>query len=230
MSEVTYIIPFLSIFFSVLIFFNCCEFGWIFPCLPQEGHYKSPQSNCNAWLSSPSKPINPHIMGKLSRWLASHREPHWSANQIFLERNLVNFSFQNRQCHEMRRRLTEYLLGIWTGYHLLAQRYLFKYLFSIPSLPFFTLFICSKVVRIFTSSTFTDMLMERNTLMEYVYPKIKEYCREKHGLEYQVRTKWKDLLENIFRWWIWGGGCAMKWLMSTWQRYQQIQLNIVQTS
>jgi hypothetical protein len=29
------------------------------------------------------------------------------------------------------------------------------------------------VVRIFTSSTFTDMLMERNTLMEYVYPKIK---------------------------------------------------------
>ena len=34
--------------------------------------------------------------------------------------------------------------------------------------------------------TFTDMLMERNTLMEYVYPKIKEYCREKHGLEFQV--------------------------------------------
>ena len=41
-------------------------------------------------------------------------------------------------------------------------------------------------MRIFTSSTFTDMLMERNCLMEYVYPKIKEYCREKHGLEYQV--------------------------------------------
>ena len=37
------------------------------------------------------------------------------------------------------------------------------------------------------SSTFTDMLMERNTLMEYVYPKMKEYCREKHGLEFQVR-------------------------------------------
>ena len=31
--------------------------------------------------------------------------------------------------------------------------------------------LSSKVVRIFTSSTFTDMLMERNTLMEYVYPK-----------------------------------------------------------
>ena len=28
--------------------------------------------------------------------------------------------------------------------------------------------------------------MERNTLMEWVYPKIKEYCREKHGLEFQV--------------------------------------------
>ena len=42
------------------------------------------------------------------------------------------------------------------------------------------------MVRIFTSSTFTDMLMERNTLMEWVYPKIKEYCKEKHGLEFQV--------------------------------------------
>ena len=46
--------------------------------------------------------------------------------------------------------------------------------------------VSSKIVRIFTSSTFTDMLMERNTLMEYVYPKIKEYCRERHGLEFQV--------------------------------------------
>ena len=47
--------------------------------------------------------------------------------------------------------------------------------------------VSSKIVRIFTSSTFTDMLMERNTLMEYVYPKIKEYCREIHGLEFQVK-------------------------------------------
>ena len=39
------------------------------------------------------------------------------------------------------------------------------------------------------------MLMERNTLMEYVYPKIKEYCREKHGLEYQV----VDTLMKIFK-------------------------------
>lgn len=65
----------------------------------------------------------------------------------------------------------------------------------------------SKVVRIFTSSTFTgspfplhpqprarqmgrptpDTTTERNALMEEVYPKIKEYCREKHGLDFQVR-------------------------------------------
>ena len=44
----------------------------------------------------------------------------------------------------------------------------------------------SKIVRIFTSSTFTDMSMERNCLMQNVYPKIKEYCKEKHGLEFQV--------------------------------------------
>lgn len=67
--------------------------------------------------------------------------------------------------------------------------------------------VSSKIVRIFTSSTFTGMLMiytfcfcsvfhcflyfidttmERNTLMAQCYPKLKDYCREKHGLEFQV--------------------------------------------
>ena len=30
------------------------------------------------------------------------------------------------------------------------------------------------------------MLMERNTLMEFVYPRIREYCRERYGIEFQV--------------------------------------------
>ncbi|XP_013168603.1 PREDICTED: NACHT and WD repeat domain-containing protein 2 [Papilio xuthus] len=46
--------------------------------------------------------------------------------------------------------------------------------------------VSSKIVRIFTSSTFTDTAMERNTLMAKCYPRIKDYCREKHGLEFQV--------------------------------------------
>ncbi|XP_012943969.1 NACHT and WD repeat domain-containing protein 2 [Aplysia californica] len=46
--------------------------------------------------------------------------------------------------------------------------------------------LSSKIVRIFTSSTFTDTTLERNNLMEKVYPRIKDYCREKHGLEFQV--------------------------------------------
>ncbi|XP_063218680.1 NACHT and WD repeat domain-containing protein 2 [Bacillus rossius redtenbacheri] len=53
---------------------------------------------------------------------------------------------------------------------------------SLESLPP----VSSKIVRIFTSSTFTDTTMERNTLMAQCYPKIKEFCREKHGLEFQV--------------------------------------------
>ncbi|CAF2694205.1 unnamed protein product [Rotaria sp. Silwood2] len=52
-------------------------------------------------------------------------------------------------------------------------------LHNLPSLA-------SKIVRIFTSSTFTDTSMERNSLMQHTYPKLKEYCREKHGLEFQV--------------------------------------------
>ncbi|XP_011493787.1 PREDICTED: NACHT and WD repeat domain-containing protein 2 [Ceratosolen solmsi marchali] len=53
---------------------------------------------------------------------------------------------------------------------------------SLKSLPP----VSSKIVRIFTSSTFTDTTMERNTLMAKCYPKLKDYCREKHGLEFQV--------------------------------------------
>eukprot|EP00106_Octopus_bimaculoides_P010882 XP_014778324.1 PREDICTED: NACHT and WD repeat domain-containing protein 2-like [Octopus bimaculoides] len=44
----------------------------------------------------------------------------------------------------------------------------------------------SKIVRIFTSSTFTDTTVERNALMERIYPKIKDFCRERYGLEFQV--------------------------------------------
>jgi NACHT domain- and WD repeat-containing protein len=32
----------------------------------------------------------------------------------------------------------------------------------------------------------SDTSMERNSLMQHTYPKLKEYCREKHGLEFQV--------------------------------------------
>lgn len=35
-------------------------------------------------------------------------------------------------------------------------------------------------------NTFADTTMERNTLMAKCYPRIKDYCREKHGLEFQV--------------------------------------------
>ncbi len=43
-----------------------------------------------------------------------------------------------------------------------------------------------KLVRIFTSSTFTDTLVERNMLMERVYPRLKTYCKDYHNLEFQV--------------------------------------------
>ena len=110
------------------------------------------------------------------------------ASQSHRSKHKLIFFLQNRQCPEMRRRLIEYLLEIWTGCHLSVQRYFFVSRSFFAFLTLVNSLICSKVVRIFTSSTFTDMLMERNTLMEYVYPKIKEYCREKHGLEYQVWT------------------------------------------
>ncbi|XP_064626001.1 uncharacterized protein LOC135486827 [Lineus longissimus] len=44
----------------------------------------------------------------------------------------------------------------------------------------------SRVIKVFLSSTSTDMLQERNLLVENVYPKLREYCREKYGLEFEV--------------------------------------------
>ncbi|CAF3962519.1 unnamed protein product [Rotaria sordida] len=43
----------------------------------------------------------------------------------------------------------------------------------------------SKVVRVFLSSTFSDTLSERDSLIDTVFPKLKDYCREKYGLEFQ---------------------------------------------
>lgn len=50
---------------------------------------------------------------------------------------------------------------------------------KLPPLP-------KRVVRLFISSTFTDMTLERNSLMERVYPRLKKYCRERFGLDFQV--------------------------------------------
>ena len=36
--------------------------------------------------------------------------------------------------------------------------------------------------------SFLDTTLERNALMENVYPKLKEYLRENYGLEFQVRN------------------------------------------
>ncbi|XP_032238906.2 NACHT domain- and WD repeat-containing protein 1 [Nematostella vectensis] len=42
-----------------------------------------------------------------------------------------------------------------------------------------------KIVRIFTSSTFTDTSVERNALMSRVYPRLQSFCRER-GYDFQV--------------------------------------------
>jgi hypothetical protein len=40
--------------------------------------------------------------------------------------------------------------------------------------------------KLLNCSLVSDTTMERNTLMAQCYPKLKDYCREKHGLEFQV--------------------------------------------
>ena len=43
------------------------------------------------------------------------------------------------------------------------------------------------LIRIYLSSTFTDMSLEKGAVFNEVYPKLKEYCRDKYGIEFQVR-------------------------------------------
>ena len=37
---------------------------------------------------------------------------------------------------------------------------------------------------------YTDTKEERNALMQHVYPKLAEFCREKHGLEFPGKYMW----------------------------------------
>ncbi|WAQ98657.1 NWD2-like protein [Mya arenaria] len=49
----------------------------------------------------------------------------------------------------------------------------------------------SKIIRVFLSSTFSDMAEERNMLLEDVYPRIQEYSRRKYGVDFQmVDMRW----------------------------------------
>ncbi|OAF70509.1 hypothetical protein A3Q56_01719 [Intoshia linei] len=64
-------------------------------------------------------------------------------------------------------------------YNKIKKNILEGYLTDLPNLH-------SKIVRIFTSSTFTDTKIERDTLITRVYPKIKEFCRLNYGLDFQV--------------------------------------------
>ena len=48
-----------------------------------------------------------------------------------------------------------------------------------------------KVIRIFFSSTFTDTNAERDYLIENIYPRLKDYCKAKHDLDFQsVDMRW----------------------------------------
>ncbi|WAR24293.1 LOW QUALITY PROTEIN: NWD2-like protein [Mya arenaria] len=50
---------------------------------------------------------------------------------------------------------------------------------ELPEIP-------QRVVRVFLSSTGVDSQTERNALVERVYPPLREYCRQKYGVDFQM--------------------------------------------
>ena len=45
------------------------------------------------------------------------------------------------------------------------------------------------VIRIYLSSNFTDMVMEKTELVNHIFPIIRNYCKDRHGLDFQVRRQ-----------------------------------------
>ena len=50
----------------------------------------------------------------------------------------------------------------------------------------------------FPHLTSSDTLTERDSLIENIFPKLKDYCREKYGLEFQVRHIFRSKFNLTF--------------------------------
>jgi nephrocystin-3 len=60
-----------------------------------------------------------------------------------------------------------------------------------------------KVVRVFVSSTFTDFFAEREVLVKYIFPKLREWCEQRRILLVEVDLRWgvpaESTTETILR-------------------------------
>ena len=63
---------------------------------------------------------------------------------------------------------------------------------SCKSVKFYAKLLVNYMINIVCISV-ADTTEERNLLIEEVYPKLKEYCRNKYGLEFQVNKLWFHL-------------------------------------
>lgn len=43
------------------------------------------------------------------------------------------------------------------------------------------------------------MTLERNSLMERVYPQLKNYCRERHGLDFQGKFNRSFMRDSVVK-------------------------------
>ncbi len=48
----------------------------------------------------------------------------------------------------------------------------------------------TKTIRVFISSTFTDMKLERSLLQKHVFPKLEEFCLQNHAKFQAVDLRW----------------------------------------
>ena len=68
---------------------------------------------------------------------------------------------------------------------------------EIQTLDFNAMKKCMQLCSPNGESIIVDTKEERNALMQHVYPQLAEFCREKHGLEFQVQSNRKLTLYRI---------------------------------
>ncbi|XP_076106889.1 NACHT domain- and WD repeat-containing protein 1-like isoform X1 [Mytilus galloprovincialis] len=94
----------------------------------------------------------------------------------FKKRNTEDLDKLKKQADDLMKMITESMTTLENSVKKDAvyQGYLNKE-FSSPA----------RIIRIFTSSTFTDTMHERNRMMETTFPRLKKYCQQR-GFEFQI--------------------------------------------
>lgn len=126
-----------------------------------------------------------HLPVYQSKWLLCKKQQHFCSCSFERIQQHFFFDSDHLSCFETQKLLFVNSFIDWS--------------FALFGDKMFSVWLKRNYFILWNSKTFLDTTMERNTLMAKCYPRIKDYCREKHGLEFQVKMG-SIIFWRIFRW------------------------------